>query len=126
MNVSLRIALVVGIILYFIVIFELLKKDLLNMKYTLLWMGSGGLMLFIVIFPYGLEKLIHMLGIVELTNGLFSVVLFCILLLLMAITSIVSMQNKKIRRLVQVCALYEKRIRQLEELVKKEEKYGEN
>lgn len=96
------------------------------MKYTLLWMGSGGLMLFIVIFPYGLEKLIHMLGIVELTNGLFSVVLFCILLLLMAITSIVSMQNKKIRRLVQVCALYEKRIRQLEELVKKEEKYGEN
>lgn len=126
MNVLLRIALVVGIILYFIVIFELLKKDLLNMKYTLLWMGSGGLMLFIVIFPYGLEKLIHMLGIVELTNGLFSVVLFCILLLLMAITSIVSMQNKKIRRLVQVCALYEKRIRQLEELVKKEEKYGEN
>ena len=121
MNLSLRIVLLVCIILYYVVIFELLKKDLLNMKYTLLWMVSGAIMLLFVLFPQALEFIVHMLGIVELTNGLFAVVLFFLIMLLMTITSIVSTLNKKIRRLTQNCALYEKRIRELEAVVMNKE-----
>ena len=120
MNGTLRIFLVISIIIYFVAIFELLKRDRLNLKYTLLWIGCGVTMLFVVAFPSALTSIIHLFGIVELTNGIFALGLFAILMICMALTSIVSTLNAKIRSLVQTCALYEKRIRELEERVSKQ------
>lgn len=117
MNGTLRIFLVICIAIFFIVIFNLLKRDRLNLKYTLLWLGCGVAMILVVAFPNALGAIIHLFGIVELTNGIFALALFAILMLCMALTSIVSTLNSKIRSLVQTCALYEKRIRELEEKV---------
>ena len=52
-------------------------------------------------------------------NGLFSVLLFFILTIIMSLTAIVSRQSERIRALVQSQALLEERIRELE--VKKDE-----
>ena len=55
-----------------------------------------------------------MLGIASEMNGLFAIGLGCIISILMALTSIVSTQNAKIRRLTQNIAYIEQRLRDLE------------
>ncbi len=115
MNSSLRIVLSIALLVYYFCIFYFLKKKSLTLKYTLLWLFTGLVMVLVVIFPQALEAVLHAMGIVELTNGLFGLVCFALLIILLSITSIVSMLNDKLRKLVQQCAMYEKRIRDLEE-----------
>lgn len=114
MNTSLRTVISIALCLYYICIFYFLKRKRLTLKYTLLWLFTGGIMVLIVIFPEALEVILHAMGVVELTNGLFAIVLFALLIILLSVTSIVSTLNDKLRKLVQQCALYEKRIRELE------------
>ena len=58
MNTILRIALLTALFLYFGGIFYLLKKRLLELRYTLLWIFSGIVMMLIVIFPAAFERLV--------------------------------------------------------------------
>ena len=117
MNISLRLTLIVALAIYYVVLFYLLRKRALTLKYTLLWIISGIVMILIVAFPALFEKLMRVIGVVEMTNGLFAVVCFAILIILISITSIVSKMNEKMRQLIQQCAMYEKRIRELEKSV---------
>ncbi len=114
MNIKLRIVLFLALILYYAIIVSLLREKKLALKYTLLWLITGIVMLLCLIFPEGLEKLLHMIGIIDLTNGLFAVVLFLLIIISASLTSIVSRFNNRLRQLIQQCALYEKRIRELE------------
>lgn len=68
----------------------------------------------LVIFPELLVRMIHMFGIEDNMNGLFIMCIAFILMILMALTSIASRQNMKIRSLVQEIAILEKRVRELE------------
>lgn len=117
MNISLRLTLIVALLIYYVVLFYLLRKRALTLKYTLLWIISGIVMILIVAFPALFEKLMRVIGVVEMTNGLFAVVCFAILIIQISITSIVSKMNEKMRQLIQQCAMYEKRIRELEKSV---------
>ena len=121
MNEYLRISLLIGIAVYFICIFFLLKKNSLNLKYTLLWIFLGIVFLLVVIFPVILNVPLQQIGVVEWTNGLFALLLLILLIIDMSITAIVSKLNERMRKLVQQCALYEERIRQLEEKLTDEE-----
>lgn len=121
MNEYLRISLLIGIAVYFICIFFLLKKNSLNLKYTLLWIFLGIVFLLVVIFPVILKVPMQQIGVVEWTNGLFALLLLILLIIDMSITAIVSKLNERMRKLVQQCALYEERIRQLEEKLTDEE-----
>lgn len=111
----LRITLMIAVICYFVIILLLLKRKALELKYTLLWLFAGVVMGVILIFPEVLLTVIHMLGIETYMNGLFALCIGFILCILMAVTSIVSRQLKKINRLIQENAILEKRIRELEQ-----------
>ncbi|MBO5207802.1 MAG: DUF2304 domain-containing protein [Lachnospiraceae bacterium] len=111
---TLRITLIVAVICYFIIILYLLKKRALNLKYTLLWLLAGGVMGILVIFPDLLVRVIHIFGIQDNMNGLFIMCIAFMLMILMALTSIASRQNMKIRALVQEIGILDKRIRELE------------
>lgn len=50
----------------------------------------------------------------EPTNALFAFMFFCVIIILMSITAIVSKLNEKNKRLIQSVALLEKRVRELE------------
>lgn len=115
MNTILRIALWTALFLYFGGIFYLLKKRLLELRYTLLWIFSGIVMMLIVIFPAAFERLMNRIGIIEAPNGLFAVVLFLLLVILVSMTSALSKMNRQIKTLAQKFAAYEKRLRMLEE-----------
>lgn len=118
MSNTLRVVLIVCIILYFVVVVRLLKNKKLALKYSLLWLAMGVCLTILVIFPELLKQICRLLGIVDTMNGLFTLAIGFILILLMALTSIVSKQSDKIKNLVQDNALLEKRIRDLERKMK--------
>lgn len=119
MNLYLRISLLLGIALYFICIFGLLKKNNLNLKYTLAWIVMGILMMLVVIFPDIIRIPLNVMGIVEWTNGIFALMILFLIILSMIVTAIVSKMNERNRKLIQQCALYEERIRLLEKKMEK-------
>ena len=114
--VSLQMIVIIGILFYFAVIFYLLKKKTLALKYTLMWILAGIFMAIIAVFPTLLKKLSILIGIETPSNALFAVLLFVILLILMSLTSIISGLNKMNVKLIQAVALLEKRVRDLEKI----------
>lgn len=114
MNLKLRFTLIIGVIVYFILLINLLKNNRLNLKYTLLWMFMGIVLFMLAIFPDVILFVTEIAGIIEPTNGLFAILIFCILIILVSITAIVSKLNNKNRALIQAVAMLEKRLRDLE------------
>lgn len=116
---NLRVTLIIAVICYFIIILYFLKQRALNLKYTLLWLLSGVVLGILVIYPELLRHVIRILGIESNMNGLFIISIGFMLMIMMALTSIVSRQNVKIRQLVQEISILDKQIRELK-LDKKE------
>ena len=112
---SLRIAILLAIAVYFIILAVLLRKKYLSLRFTLLWLLSGFLMLLITIFPGLLQMVTKLLGFQLGSNALFSILFFCVLIILVSLTSINSRQGEAIRRLTQELAMLEKRLGELEE-----------
>ena len=86
----------------------------MNLKYTLLWLFMGCILFALALFPDILLFITRMMGIVEATNSLFAIMIFCILIILISITSIVSKLNDKNKKLIQSMALLEKRLRDMD------------
>ncbi|MCH5250253.1 MAG: DUF2304 domain-containing protein [Lachnospiraceae bacterium] len=112
---TLQITLSVAVICYFILILFYLKKKMLELKYTLLWLVAGVVMGIMIFFPETLVWFARLLGIESNMNGLYVLCIAFIIMILMTLTSIVSRQQMKIRTLTQEFSMLEKRIRELEE-----------
>lgn len=111
---TLRITLYIAVICYFVLILYYLKKRMLELKYTLIWLFAGlvmGVMLFV---PELLVFFVHLLGIESNMNGLYVLCFAFIIAILMTLTSIVSRQTMKIKILIQELSMLEKRVRELE------------
>ena len=78
-----------------------------------------------VLFPNLLLKLVNLLGIESLMNGLYVLCIGFIIIILMALTSIVSRQTMKIRALIQENAMLEKRLREAEQAIMRGNKIEE-
>lgn len=115
---QLRISLICALVVYFVLILLLLKRRDISLKYTLLWLFAGVFMGILVIWPESLTKIISVIGIESNMNGLFILAIAFMIVILMALTSIVTKQSDKIRSLTQTIAMMEKRIRELEETEK--------
>ena len=106
-------AIIVGI-LFLVMMIELIRKNRVALKYALLWLLSGVLMLLFAIFPQLLDKMARLIGIYSPVNALFAVLLCCGLVLMISFSVIMSGNKKAIVRLTQEISLMENRIRQLE------------
>lgn len=114
MNQMLQVEMLLAIAAYFIILIHLLRKKSLNLKYTLLWLFAGLIMLVLALFPGILDVFSGLLGIYDPTNALFAVILFCLLMILVSLTAIVSKMHEQIKRLAQSQAILEKRLRDIE------------
>ena len=110
----LRVTLIIGIAVYFIIIFMFLKNKAIALKYTLLWLVAGVVLGIMVVWPESLVFFVRMLGITSNMNGLFVICIAFIIMILMSLTSIVSKQAEKIKNLTQTISKIEKRVRELE------------
>lgn len=120
MDVRLKVSLVFAIIVYFICICCLLRSKRLELKYTLLWIFGGFCMLIAVVGSDIFMPLMNVFGIVEPVNGIFAIMIFLLILILISMTAVLSQLNNSLRSLTQKCALYDKRIRDLEKELKNE------
>ena len=114
LSTTLRYSILLALIIYFVILAVLLKKKRLALWYTLLWLFSGVVMLVLLIFPQLLNTLTKLLGIELQSNALFAMLFFCVLIILVSLTSIISKQNESIKELVQYTAMLEKRLRDIE------------
>lgn len=114
--ITLRITLIIAVIFYFIFILYYLKNKMLELKYTLIWLAAGFVMVLLVAFPELLLTFVTIFGIESNMNGLYILGFAFVIMTLMTLTSIVSRQNLKIRILIQELSMMEKRIRELESM----------
>jgi len=119
MEIRLQISLIICIVAFLVLILYLLKKDSLQLKYTILWMITGLILLLMAIFPQTLTFIVGIVGIYDVSNGLFAMAIFFVLIILLSITSIVSKLKTQNKKLVQANALLEKRVRELEKVLNK-------
>ena len=99
---------------FFAWVVSLLKKRRLDLKYTLLWLFCGAVMLVMGIFPQSLNWIAATMGIYSPTNALFAIISLFLILLCLSQTIIVSKLNESVKRLTQRVALLEKKVRENE------------
>ena len=114
MELSFRIALIVGVLLYLGVIFYLLKKQRLGVQYAIIWLLSGAVLLLFALFPYVVLVMGDILRVLNPVNFVFLVILAFIMLILLSLSAVVSGFSVKIKSLTQNASLLERRIRELE------------
>lgn len=114
MSVRLTVSLIIGVLFYLSVIMVLIKRERLNLKYTLLWLFSGVVMLVIALVPKIAVMAARLMGVATPANAVFVVEALFALMIILSLTSIASTQVLRIRRLTQTQAILEKRVRELE------------
>lgn len=117
---ELHILLIVGSILYLLIIFWLLKKNKLNVQYSILWLASAFAFILFAIFPQLISFLRYIFGIETSANFVFTALFAGVLLLLLSLSTIVTGFAAKIKKLTQTQALLEKRVRELEDSLEKQ------
>lgn len=86
-------------------IFYLIKKDKINIKYSLIWIIILGILLIFLLIPGLLGYVTKLLGFNLSSNMIFSLLIGSLVVINISTTSIVSSQDKKIRLLIQEVSL---------------------
>ena len=110
----LQIVAIIVTIVFFFCLIRMLKKNDFALKYSLLWLLSGAIMLVLAIFPGILDWFASLIGVYSSVNALFAVLICCGIMLMISFTSIISKEKKEIVRLVQEMAVLDNRLRELE------------
>lgn len=119
MTLQLQLYMLLGAVVLFIVIFLLLKRGKMAVKYSLLWLGLSVVLVVFAACPYVVFVLRDILDI-EMPVNLVFLLMFCfVLVVLLSLSITCSQLAEKSRRLVQANALLEQRVRALEESLKK-------
>ena len=92
-------------IAFMVLILDLIRRDKLLERYSIVWFVLGIGMLAGAIFPGLLELLAKALGVRDVTIALFSVTLLVLLALSLNFSVIASRQSKQITRLAQQSAI---------------------
>lgn len=119
MTAQLQLFMILGAIVLLLIIFTFLKRGLMSVKYSLLWLLLAVGLVIAAAFPYVVYVLRDLLDI-EMPVNLVFLLMFCfVLVVLLSLSIAISQLADKCKRLTQTNALLEKRVRDLEELVKK-------
>lgn len=114
MRLVLQVFLIVCVLIFLAIIVHYLAKKKLNLRYSLVWLGTGLGMLVLAIFPQIATAVSGLVGIDTPVNTVFLFAGMFMLLIIFTLTIIVSHMNNQIYRLTQKQAILEKRVRELE------------
>ena len=105
---------ILGAAILLLIIFALLKKGHMSVKYSLLWLALAVVLVIFAVFPYVVYVLRDLLD-VQMPVNLVFMLMFCfVLLVLLSLRIGVSQLADKCERLTQENAILEKRVRDLE------------
>ena len=111
MTAQLQLFMILGAVVLLLIIFAFLKRGLMSVKYSLLWLA----LVIAAAFPYVVYVLRDLLDI-EMPVNLVFLLMFCfVLVVLLSLSIAISQLADKCKRLTQANAMLEKRVRDLEE-----------
>ena len=115
---TLQFLLILGAVGLFLFIIWLIKKNKIEVKYSIIWLAFSVVMVAFAICPYIVLVLGDITGVANPVNFVFLTQIIFILLILLSVTAVISGFSRKIKRLAQTNALLEKRVRRLEQAIK--------
>lgn len=108
MNLNLQLSLLIGSILTFVFLLVIMKKVNMNVKYSIVWIIWGCIILLLSLFPSLIDKLSVLLGIALPTNTLFLIFIFLLYLMSFYLFIKVSELSDKIKQLTYEIAVTKK------------------
>jgi len=111
MSTNLIIVSILFSVFIIISILILLRKKKVNIKYSLIWIILFTILLIATVIPGFLVWSTHLLGFKTASNMVFSLILSVLIIIAIALTVIVSQQEKKIRLLIQEISILKKKRR---------------
>ena len=118
MTGRLQLYMIIGAVILLAVIFSLLKRGLMSVKYSLLWLLLAVCLVIAAAVPYTVFVLRDMLDIQMPVNLIFLLMFCFVLVVLLSLSVAITQLAEKCKRLTQANAIMEKRLRDLEDVVK--------
>lgn len=106
--------LLLGAAAYLLLIFLLLKIGRLSVRFSLIWLACGAVLVVFAACPYIVYVLREYLHMVMPVNVVFTLLFGFVLLVLLSLSVAVSGFAERIKRLAQENAILEERVRELE------------
>ncbi len=98
----------------FIFVIELIRRNRLKEKYSILWLASVAILLILSIWRELLHKSAKLLGIADPPNLLFIVGFIFLLIIVLHFSTVISKESEKTKTLAQKMALLEFKLKQIE------------
>lgn len=118
MTPRLQLYMILGAVILLAVIFCLLKRGLMSVKYSLLWLLLAVCLVIAAAVPYTVFVLRDLLDIQMPVNLIFLMMFCFVLVVLLSLSVAITQLAEKCKRLTQANAILEKRVRDLEDTVK--------
>lgn len=114
MNTRTQILVIVVALLALIMIFQLIRKKKMGLKYALLWIVLAVSILILGCFPQLITWIAHFFGVQIPINMLFFIGFCFSLLIIFSLSAALSRNSEKIKKLTQEMGLLEKKLNSLE------------
>ncbi len=114
MTARLQITLLIGAVVYLLLIFRLLKTGKLSVRFSLMWLACGAVLVVFGLCPYVVFVLRDLMNIEMPSNLVFLLLFAFVLMVLLSLSVAVSDYADRLKRLTQENAMLEKRVRELE------------
>lgn len=118
MQISLKLALIVIVLIYIFCILKAVKRKNMRIGYLIFWSITGIILIIALLIPNLVENISNFLGFGMPINMIFSIAIFIILYLIFDLTTLISKEQNKNVLLIQEISMLKKRV---EELEKKDE-----
>ena len=118
MTPRLQLYMILGAVILLAVIFCLLKRGLMSVKYSLLWLLLAVCLVIAAAVPYTVFVLRDLLDIQVPVNLIFLLMFCFVLVVLLSLSVAITQLAEKCKRLTQANAILEKRVRDLEDTAK--------
>jgi hypothetical protein len=105
----------VAVVLVLAVILELIRRHRLQERYALLWILTGGVMLFFALWRSALDQFAELVGVAYPPSALFMVAGLFVFVVLLHFSTVLSKLSEQNKTLAQQIALLEQRLREQDE-----------
>lgn len=110
MSLAMRVLLLVGAIGTLFYFLKKIRKNKLDIDYSIFWILFGGVLAIVSIFPGIITWASDLLGVLSPANMVFLLVIFLLIIKLFSITVKLSITEHKLRKMAQYLAIREKEI----------------
>ena len=111
MSLNLKIVLIIVSLFIFISTLGLVRKNEIPIKYSLVWLLSGIVLLFVSLFPNIFGKITNLLGFQVSSNLVVGIFIFFLLFITRMLTRVVSEQKKQLTLLTQEISMIKKLVK---------------